>query len=74
MTSNLSLEDRLSAVENAIVTMQEQISNSQPINWLQQITGSFENELAFEEILAYGQAIRQGSKNGYADCRYCSFS
>ena len=74
MTSNLSLEDRLSAVENAIVTMQEQISNSQPINWLQQITGSFENELAFEEILAYGQAIRQGSKNGYADCRYCPFS
>lgn len=74
MTSNLSLEDRLSAVENAIVTMQEQISNPQSINWLQQITGSFENELAFEEILAYGQAIRQGSKNGYADCRYCSFS
>ena len=54
MTSNLSLEDRLSAVENAIVTMQEQISNSQSINWLQQITGSFENELAFEEILTYG--------------------
>ena len=74
MTSNLSLEDRLSAVENAIVTMQEQISNPQSINWLQKITGSFENELAFEEILAYGQAIRQGSKNGYADCRYCSFS
>ena len=63
MTSNLSLEDRLSAVENAIVTMQEQISNSQPINWLQQITGSFENELAFEEILAYGQAIRQGDQS-----------
>ena len=63
MTSNLSLEDRLSAVENAIVTMQEQISNSQPINWLQQITGSFENELAFEEILAYGQAIRQGDES-----------
>ena len=54
MTSNLSLEDRLSAVENAIVTMQEQISNPQSINWLQQITGSFENELAFEEILTYG--------------------
>ncbi len=63
MTSNLSLEDRLSAVENAIATMQEQISNSQPINWLQQITGSFENELAFEEILTYGQAIRQGDES-----------
>lgn len=32
LTTNLSLEDRLSAVENAIATMQEQISNSQPIN------------------------------------------
>ena len=63
MTSNLSLEDRLSAVENAIATMQEQISNPQSINWLQQITGSFENELAFEEILAYGQAIRQGDQS-----------
>ena len=63
MTANLSLEDRLSAVENAIVTMQEQISNPQSINWLQQITGSFENELAFEEILAYGQAIRQGDQS-----------
>jgi len=74
MTANLSLEDRLSAVENAIVTMQEQISKPQSINWLQQITGSFENELAFEEILAYGQAIRQGSKNGYTDCCDCPFS
>lgn len=74
MTANLSLEDRLSAVENAIITMQEQISKPQSINWLQQITGSFENELAFEEILAYGQAIRQGSKNGYADCRYSRIS
>ena len=63
MTTNLSLEDRLSAVENAIATMQEQISNPQSINWLQQITGSFENELAFEEILAYGQAIRQGDQS-----------
>ena len=63
MTANLSLEDRLSAVENAIITMQEQISKPQSINWLQQITGSFENELAFEEILAYGQAIRQGDES-----------
>ena len=27
------------------------------------ITGSFENELAFEEILAYGQAIRQSDQS-----------
>lgn len=31
--------------------------------WLQQITGSFKDEPAFEEVLAYGRAIRQGDES-----------
>lgn len=60
MTPNTTLEERLAAVEAAIAQLQTQVADSQPPNWLQQITGSFKGESAFEEVIAYGQAIRQG--------------
>jgi hypothetical protein len=63
MTANTSLEERLAAVEAAITQLQQQIEISQQINWLQQITGSFKDEPAFEEVLAYGRAIRQGDES-----------
>lgn len=68
MATNTSLEERMAAVEAAlaklsegIAELQKQLANSQPTNWLQQITGSFKDEPAFEEVLAYGRAIRQGN-------------
>jgi hypothetical protein len=63
MASNTSLEERLAAVEAAITELRKQISTPQPTNWLQQITGSFKDEPAFEEVLAYGRAIRQGDES-----------
>ena len=63
MTTNASLEERLAATEAAIAQLQQQIATPQPTNWLQQITGSFKDEPAFEEVLAYGQAIRQGDES-----------
>ena len=60
MTPNTSLEERLAVVEAAIALLQKQVAVPQPNNWLQQITGSFKDEPAFEEVLAYGRAIRQG--------------
>jgi hypothetical protein len=60
MSINTSVEERLAAVEAAISELQKQIATPQPTNWLQQITGSFKDEPAFEEVLAYGRAIRQG--------------
>lgn len=63
MTTNTSLEERLAAVEAAIAELQKQVVTPQPMNWLQQITGSFKDETAFEEILAYGRAIRQGDES-----------
>ena len=63
MATNASLEERLAAVESVVAELQKQVVTPQPMNWLQQVTGSFKNEPAFEEILAYGQAIRQGDES-----------
>ena len=63
MATNTSLEERIAAVEVAISELQKQVANPQPTNWLQQITGSFKDEHAFEEVLAYGRAIRQGDES-----------
>jgi hypothetical protein len=62
MSTNTSLEERLATVEAAVKELQQQLATSQPTNWLQQITGSFKDEPAFEEILAYGREIRQADE------------
>lgn len=62
MGSDVSLENRIAAVEAAIAELQQQIAVPQPKNWLHQITGSFKDEPAFEEVLAYGRALRQGDE------------
>ncbi|KJH71201.1 hypothetical protein [Aliterella atlantica] len=63
MTPNTSLEERLAAAEAAIAQLQKQVVAPESTNWLQQITGSFKGEPAFEEVIAYGQAIRQGDES-----------
>ncbi len=60
MSVNTSLEERLAAVEAAVNELQKQVIAPQTTNWLQQVTGSFKDEPAFEEVLAYGKLIRQG--------------
>ena len=63
MAINTSLEEQLAAVEAATAQLQKQIVASGPTNWLQQIIGSFQDEPAFDELLAYGRAIRQGDES-----------
>jgi len=63
MTTNTTLEERMAAVEAAIAQIQEQIDHPKSLNWLEQISGSFKDEPAFEEILASGQAIRRGDES-----------
>jgi hypothetical protein len=46
----------------AIAELQKQVAPPSK-SWLQQITGSFRDQPAFEELLAYGQAIRQGDES-----------
>jgi hypothetical protein len=61
MATDTLLEERLAAIEAAIAQLQKQVLTPHSTNWLQQITGSFKNEPAFEEALAYGKAIRKGA-------------
>ncbi|MFO8039990.1 MAG: hypothetical protein R6U67_11135 [Sodalinema sp.] len=68
MTFNASLEKRLASVEAAVTEIRRHIEsqnqdteNSQ--NWLDQMTGSFEDEPAFDEVIKYGQSIRQGDES-----------
>jgi hypothetical protein len=63
MVNNISLEKRLAAVEAQLAQLQRQVATPQPTNWLQQITGSFKDEPAFEDVIAYGQAVRQGDES-----------
>ncbi|MFM8005735.1 MAG: hypothetical protein ACKO86_12510, partial [Dolichospermum sp.] len=50
-------------VEITLAQLQKQILAPQQTNWLEQITGSFKNEPAFEEVLAYGKSIREGDES-----------
>jgi hypothetical protein len=63
MSTNTSIEERLAAVEAALTELQKKVASPVPTNWLQQISGSFKDEPAFEEVLAYGRAIRQGDES-----------
>jgi hypothetical protein len=58
MSTKPSLEERLQIVESEIRELREQLSESRSKNWLEQVTGSFQDEPAFEEVIAYGKAIR----------------
>lgn len=59
MTTDTLIEQRLTAAEKAISELQQQLANrSQIFNWVGQITGSFKDEPAFEEVLEFGRTIR----------------
>jgi hypothetical protein len=68
MTFNASLEKRLASVEAAVTEIRRHIESQNqdtenPQNWLDQMTGSFEDEPAFDEVIKYGQSIRQGDES-----------
>ncbi|NES99224.1 MAG: hypothetical protein F6K61_01355 [Sphaerospermopsis sp. SIO1G1] len=63
MIMNTSIEERFSALEITLAQLQKQILPPQQINWLEQITGSFKNEPAFEDIIAYGKSIREDDES-----------
>jgi hypothetical protein len=61
MPAKATIEERLTAVEAAITELRDQsVIQPPPPDWLEQVVGSFQNEPAFEEVLAYGRAIRKG--------------
>jgi hypothetical protein len=63
MPSENSIEQRLRAVEVAVAELQRQLATVAPSpNWLEQVTGSFKDEPAFNEVPQYGRAMRAADR------------
>ena len=63
MTTDTRIEQRLMAVEHAVSELQRRLTTVPAgANWLDQITGSFKDEPAFEEVLEFGRAIRSADR------------
>ena len=66
--SQSSIEQRLEAVETAVRDLQQRLERSSPSpNWLTQVIGSLKDEPAFEEVIAYGKAMREADQLPDAD-------
>jgi hypothetical protein len=61
MMTQTQLEARLLAVETALSDIQHRLATLPPApDWLEQIIGSFKDEPAFDEVIAFGRAFRRG--------------
>jgi hypothetical protein len=55
-----TLDQRMTAVEEAVRELQELVKARKPaLDWLDRVIGSMKDEPAFDDVLAYGRAIRQ---------------
>jgi hypothetical protein len=59
MPAETLIEQRLSAVEAAVVELQRRLATGPPApNWVERFDGSFKEEPAFAEVVEYGRALR----------------
>ena len=61
--SEASIEQRLAAVESAVRDLQRRLAGK-PVSpsWLEQVIGSLKDEPAFDEVIAYGKAMREADR------------
>jgi hypothetical protein len=58
-----TLEQRMTAVEEAVRQLQEAMHARKPTpDWLDRVIGSMKDELGFDEVLAHGRALRQADR------------
>jgi hypothetical protein len=58
-----TLEQRMTAMEEAVRELQEAVKARKPApDWLDRVIGSMKGEPAFDEVLAYGRAIRHADR------------
>lgn len=63
MPTESLIEQRLARVEAAVAELQHRLANAPAApNWLEQVIGSFKDEPAFEQVLAFGRAIREADR------------
>lgn len=66
--SDLDLEERVTAVEQAVRSLQEAISVRRLApDWLDRVVGSMKDEPAFDEVLSHGRAARQADRPAEGD-------
>ena len=65
MTTTTTVDERLSALEQTMATIQRQLATPAPAdNWLDKFTGSISDEAAFREALEHGRAFRNADRLG----------
>jgi hypothetical protein len=58
-----TLDQRMTAMEEAVRELQALVKVRKPASdWLDRVIGSMKDEPAFDDVLAYGRAIRQADK------------
>jgi hypothetical protein len=58
-----TLEQRITVLEQAVRELQEAMKARTPApDWLEHVIGSMKEEPAFDEVLAYGRAIREADR------------
>ena len=58
-----TLDQRMTAMEEAVRELQALVKARKPApDWLDRVIGSMKDEPAFDDVLAYGRAIRQADK------------
>ena len=63
MSHNGSIEERLENLERDVFRLKRQLTaENTSKNWIEEITGSFENDRDFEEIARLGREIRQAER------------
>ena len=61
--SEVTLEQRMAVLEEAVRELREELNARKPApDWLDRVIGSMKDEPAFDEVVAYGRAIRQADR------------
>ena len=58
-----TLEQRMAVLEQTVRELQDAINTRKAVpDWLDRVIGSMKDEPAFDEVLAFGRAIRQADQ------------
>ena len=63
MIAEATIEQRVAALERTVAEFQHQLAGTPASeNWLEKVTGSINDEAAFQEALEYGRELRQADR------------